>query len=320
MTDTAAIDTRRRAPAGFECQEASPMSHNFYIACGKPAEFMVRAKDGMTLAMCAPCADHNVKNRGAKYAEAKAVAAALVGNEAPGFGDNTGTKLDQLRSRVDELIDAANAWLKQVPEITDEELAGKCEGFIGQVAAEEKAAEAARKAANEPHRVAVEANNKIYQPLTLRLTTIRDLLKPKLAKWLQVKRDRLEAERRRKADEAAAEQRRAQEAARLAEKSQTVENVVAAKEAADRATAAVEARDDAAAAKATVKGEFSARARGLRTVRRAEIVDQDEAYKYYRSRPDVREVLHKLANQDARAKDGPAAVPGVRFYDEETLG
>ena len=237
-----------------------------------------------------------------------------------GIGDNLGSPIDQMRARVDELIDAANKWLKTVPEITDDEVANRCEGFLGQVAAEEKAAEAARKLANEPHRIAVEANNALFKPLTTRLTTIRDLLKPRLARYLQLKAQRLEDERRRKAAEAAAEQEKARAAAKLAEKNQTVENVVAAQEAADKATAAVEARDDAAGQRASVKSEFSQRARSLKTVRRAEVVDQDAAYRHYRAHQDVRDVLVKLANQDARAKDGPAVVPGIRFFEEQVLG
>jgi KTSC domain len=50
------------------CEEASPLSKEFYIACGKPAVAQVYHKrDNTTLAMCAGCADHNVRNRGAMY-------------------------------------------------------------------------------------------------------------------------------------------------------------------------------------------------------------------------------------------------------------
>lgn len=52
---------------GATCEEASPLSHQFYIACGRPAEFVVKNRDPRPYAMCAACADHNVRNRGAYY-------------------------------------------------------------------------------------------------------------------------------------------------------------------------------------------------------------------------------------------------------------
>lgn len=63
---------RKVPPPGSLCEEASPRSHQFYIACGRPAEFIVefeRSGEG-PYAMCAPCADHNVRNRNARYVEA----------------------------------------------------------------------------------------------------------------------------------------------------------------------------------------------------------------------------------------------------------
>lgn len=51
------------------CEEASPMSHNFYIPCNKPAVAMVGWPDRGEgpYRMCPACADHNARNRGASY-------------------------------------------------------------------------------------------------------------------------------------------------------------------------------------------------------------------------------------------------------------
>lgn len=49
------------------CEEASTLSHNFYIPCNQPAEHMIgwpHRKEG-PYRMCAMCAYHNVRNRGA---------------------------------------------------------------------------------------------------------------------------------------------------------------------------------------------------------------------------------------------------------------
>jgi hypothetical protein len=59
--------TPAKPPHGARCQEASPLSHQFYIACGQPAEYVVKNRDPDPYAMCAACAVHNVRNRGARY-------------------------------------------------------------------------------------------------------------------------------------------------------------------------------------------------------------------------------------------------------------
>jgi hypothetical protein len=52
------------------CEEASPLSHETYVPCNAPAARMVAFMRGGEVLegpfrMCAPCADHNVRNRGA---------------------------------------------------------------------------------------------------------------------------------------------------------------------------------------------------------------------------------------------------------------
>jgi len=47
------------------CQEASPLSAATFIACGAPATCIVDNGDAHPYWMCEPCADHNVRNRGA---------------------------------------------------------------------------------------------------------------------------------------------------------------------------------------------------------------------------------------------------------------
>lgn len=49
------------------CEEASPMSHTFYIACNRPATRKIHSdKDRSTYRMCTMCADHNTRSRGMK--------------------------------------------------------------------------------------------------------------------------------------------------------------------------------------------------------------------------------------------------------------
>lgn len=54
-------------PEKATCQEASILSRAHYIPCGAPASAIVyHDGDGRGYYMCAPCADHNVRNRGGK--------------------------------------------------------------------------------------------------------------------------------------------------------------------------------------------------------------------------------------------------------------
>lgn len=260
--------------------------------------------------------------------------------EAPerGIGDNLPpTPLDALRSRVTDLCDGCDRTVKalqtveaeveidkqklkvKVPVLPDRETSERAEGFLGQVVAEFKAIEDQRKADNAPHDDAVKATNAMYAPLTARLKIAGAIMRAAVAKFLVAERARLDEEKRKAAAAAAETQRQAQEAARKAQANPTVDNIVAAQQAGEAAGAAIERRDEAVAAKPQVRSEFSTRARTLREVRRAEVVDIDECFKHYRSHPDVLACLTMLASADARKKDGPAAIPGAKIIVESSL-
>lgn len=48
------------------CEEASTLSHHFYIPCNQPAVSIVawRGRSDPPIRMCSMCEFHNVKNRG----------------------------------------------------------------------------------------------------------------------------------------------------------------------------------------------------------------------------------------------------------------
>lgn len=54
-----------RPPQGSRCQETSMFLPP--LPCSAPAEYVVRNSDPEPYYMCAGCADHNVRNRGARY-------------------------------------------------------------------------------------------------------------------------------------------------------------------------------------------------------------------------------------------------------------
>ena len=52
---------------GLACQEASILSRETFIPCGAPGAAVVwLERDKRAYVMCAPCAWHNVKNRGGR--------------------------------------------------------------------------------------------------------------------------------------------------------------------------------------------------------------------------------------------------------------
>ena len=293
------------------------LSRSRYLACGQIAMAIVRhAKDRRSYYMCEMCADHNVKNRGAQYAQAR------PGDPvAPTSGDNQPDQFTAFKIRVEELMDAVKAWAEVNREIASADVKDRAEGFLTQVQKELKAAEAQRKIDNAPHKAAIEVIDARYKPLTTRLQAIVEWMKPRILKWLDDEKARLAAITAQKAKEAAELQEKARAAQKALEsgRGNPVEAAVHAQEMRDQAAEAIAARDEAATAKPQAKSEFSTRARSAREIRRAEIVNIDEAFKVYRLHPDVNAVLTKLASADFRRADGPAAIPGCKLVIESTL-
>lgn len=75
-----------------------------YIPCNKPATQIIRAKDGVVIAMCDMCADHNTRNRGATLIgpyQSEGYVSPFANDPLP-MGDQLaaiGGFLDQLRAR-----------------------------------------------------------------------------------------------------------------------------------------------------------------------------------------------------------------------------
>lgn len=236
---------------------------------------------------------------------------------SPTIGDNSGHDIyAPYRDRTNDIVEAANVWLKSIKEITDEPTAKACDDFLGQIKDELAAMDKDRKAINKPHDDAVSANNNAFRPLVALLDKSKLLLSPLKTKWLQREKDRLAAERAAKEAAALQAMRDAEEAAKRAAAS--VEAAVLADElqvAADTAVAASAAADKA---KAHVKGDYVARASGLRTYWSAKIVGFRQAMLHYETHPKMVALVQELANADAREQKKKAMdVPGCEGVSEE---
>jgi hypothetical protein len=224
-------------------------------------------------------------------------------------------------ARADELVANANRWIKERPEITDEEQAGACQLAIDQLRAAKEDLDKAQKAERKPHDDAIaEIRVRYRDPLELigiALTRLQAIG----GAWLSKKRDRLAAEKAEQERIAQEARDRANAAITEAVTTQTVEADLIARRATEDAM-----RASKAAARPTpraqVKGDFSAKAMSLHERWRAEVVDDALALKSYAKHPAIRAAalaeIVKVASKEARElKDESKAKPGTKFLRTE---
>lgn len=223
------------------------------------------------------------------------------------------TVLDRCR----EIIAAANAGIRSIKVIDNEEVAGRCQGFVSQLRETQADLEAARKAEIDPLQAAMAAiREKYVDPLAL-ITLARAALQPLLDDWLERKRIKLADEKAKQQADAVAAQAAADRLRRNAEQAEaTLQQRLEARRAQERADALADTASKPVQ-RAQIKGEFNPeRAMSQRPQWRAEITDAALAAAVYASRPEVIEALTKAASADARRlKDTAAAPPGVRFIE-----
>lgn len=195
----------------------------------------------------------------------------------------------------------------------DESNASDLRDIIGKIDKIAKSAEKDRKAIKEPY---LEQGRKIdntFKPVASMAGELIAPLKRALNAFLQ-EQDRIKRE-------AAAKARQdAEAAARAAEALKEEEFVAdyAAEQAAEKARAAKLA--DEMARVTNVQGVESDRALGLRTYRKAKIVNAAMLVGHYASHPDVIALCEKLANAEIRAaKGGPVNIPGIESIEEKRL-
>jgi hypothetical protein len=237
----------------------------------------------------------------------------------PGLGHNQPPS-DPLE-RAGELVANANRWIKERPEIADEEQAGSCQLAIEQLRTVKADLEAAEKSEREPYDKLIGAIRIKYRdPLSLvgiALTRLQQIA----GAWLTKKRDRAQAEaamRQRAAEEAA---QKANEAIEKAVAEPSVEHDLAAQ----KATAEAEEANAAAGrgeGRAQIKGDYAGRAMSLHAYWSAEITDEALALRSYAKHPDIRAAalvaVRKVAGKEARTlKDETKAKPGIRFVKTE---
>lgn len=228
--------------------------------------------------------------------------------------DSFGGRINRARA----LLKKADEWTQT--EVDDEATAGVLETLIEQIKAHRDLMDDERKAARRPHDDAVKAVQEKYRPHLTALDTAYKAMKAKGKAWLDKLAAR-KAEAERKAREEAEKQaREAEEARQAAEASGSVTDTVAAEEAARKASEAQEAAEAAAATPVQMRSQYGSRARSVRKVWTAKVVDLEKALAHYGGCPEIKAAVLSLAKADAReAKDAKVAPAGVEFYQEEIL-
>lgn len=232
-----------------------------------------------------------------------------------------------------EIVSAASAWTKAVPEIFDAETAKEAGDHVTKLRAAKASLASALKVDLAPHEEQIAGVKALYKDPSDQVQTLGAQILSMSSAWLQKERARIaaekaaqEAEARRLREEAERARREAEEAAR-----DSVADAAAAEDAAARAAEASAANRTAREAErvaykkpeaAAIKGDTAKRAMTLRVYWSAVVTDEAAAIEAYRDHPTVRkatlDAALRVANEAARvAKSETAAPAGFRFVKDE---
>jgi hypothetical protein len=250
---------------------------------------------------------------------------------APGHNlpPETDATFDQLSSRTTALVENANRWIEERPEIGDDDQATKAGDFLDQLRSQIKEIEAERKTQKAPHMAAATAVDDKYNPLKRPVEIAGKFIKDKLTVWLK-KQDEIKERERRAAEEVAHKaQEEADRAAAAAESPEgdAIGKAVAAEAAQKRAEETGRAAQRAAAAP-KVASAYGGRSKSLRSHTVVEIEDATKIpAKYLRrlcARVYVTEALQRAVREDVSAystatEDGGlvSTVPGITIRKEK---
>lgn len=224
--------------------------------------------------------------------------------------NNPPADADHYLAELERLVPICSQWAQGVVTAQN---AGDARDLIGKIDGLAKNAEKDRKAIKEPY---LEQGRKIdaaFKPVGERAESLMKPIKAMLSAFLQ-------AEEARKRAEAEAARKEAEEKARAAEALKedafVGEHVVQiAKEAEQKAAQAARLAENN-----RVQGAESDRALGLRTYRKAKIVNAAMLVGYFANHPEVLAVCEKLANAQIRAAGGgPVSIPGIDVIEEKRV-
>ncbi|RMF07406.1 MAG: hypothetical protein D6773_03535 [Alphaproteobacteria bacterium] len=236
----------------------------------------------------------------------------LIGHNAPP------SRLPELEKLARDFTDAAGAWMDQ-GAIDDEASAARANDYVAGARRLWQQIDDERKAEKQPHLDAGRRIDGEYKPLLDMLERSAKEVAARLTDYLKRQEEARRKEREAQEAAARAAARAAAEARRAAERRNDIAGQIEAEQAAEEARRAL----DAAAKPVRVSVESDsggANRRSLRRVRKAKIANISAAFVHYRDRPEVRELIERLANAEIRAARGRAVtIPGIEIIEEEKI-
>jgi hypothetical protein len=213
-----------------------------------------------------------------------------------------------LKKTADDFLAACDIWRKT--DVTNETLAGQLVDQIAGLRANKKAVDEARKAAKKPHDDAGKAVQAAYTPILTRYDRALKIMLEKSGAWLDQKQREAEEQKRLEREEAEAKAAEARRMAMDAEASGSIDDMLAAEEAekaAAKAEKAAAKAEKVSAGSASGAGRtVSTRTRNVVTVHNVRVL-----FMRYQDRPEVHDVLNRLATAEANSKGFEGDIPGA---------
>ncbi len=231
----------------------------------------------------------------------------IGGNNPPPFDAG---EVAELTSTADEFLKACDIWRKT--DVTSEELAGQLTDQVAGLRANKKAVDEARKAAKKPHDDASKAVQAAFSPIITRYDRALKVMLEKMSAWLEKKRIEEEARKRQEREEAAAAEAEARRLAMDAEASGNIDDEIAAEEAAKAAEKQAKAAEKPAQVQAR-SASGAGRTVSTRTRNVVTITNVRHLFMHYQDRPEVHDVLLRLAAAEANAKGFDGDIPGTEI-------
>ena len=215
---------------------------------------------------------------------------------------------EALLAEVNDKIEQATAWLRANKDISTKEGADIARNMEAQIQELHKRADAMHKEMKAPH---LEAGREVDRKFDFRKTLepVKKGLKAAWGRFAAAEERRLREEAERKRKEAEAERHRIEAEAKKKADEDPIGAVL------DGPPELPELPPEPDAVKVNVGGGVGSRG-GLTTVWLAEVEDYAKAAVHYIERTEVRALIEKLANAEARALKEAAKADGIRFYSE----
>lgn len=241
--------------------------------------------------------------------------AVMGSNQGPSFNPEVTAEFEE---KIRDFADAAAEW-KEQGEITDNDTAEKANDFLSGARKLFKSIEDRRREEKQPYLDAGREVDAAFNSLKSKIEKAVGLVKKPLEAFMK-EQERLERER--KAREAKEARRAQEEAARKAREAERRNDVIAQDEAETELKEAEKAETQARKKTTTKVGSATGggRSAAMRTTRTAHLTNVNQAMLHYRTRPEMSDLLVRLANADIRAAKGEElSIPGFEIKTERKL-